>query len=1479
MQQLATDSLTFWFSIVCLTHIVSAVERMKSLMERCPDGYFGYKCKFRCQCQHQEVCDKISGQCPKGCKNGFWGTSCHLDNMCYYNNQRRLYLGSISYTSKMNTCQRWEAKVPHAHNYTEKSFPDNRLPSNFCRTTPDSDRPWCYTTDTHHRWGYCKINNCECPVGRFGQNCHKECHCKDDNEKCDSMKGICRTGCARGWSGLDCQKPEDCPENFYGWECGLVCQCDNPRHCDRFWGPTKYCNCKNGFFNPPNCEPVTAPKIVDFVNEKVNSGQASEFNCTIAAYPTPTDRDVSLISEDGKRYSPKSYKDLEGYLYTRQFTFSAQNVMYNEKYTCSIQSTAGSSKMTKAANVFQLPRLVSAPAIYHVSSTNATVFWYPWNKNRGDTGDEPVISYHVYIKHKHENTYTPAGRLLSSQCADKCLFTFNNLQANTMYLVYVVVQRSGLGGEGLPSPYMYINTECAAPKLPVVIEKISSDLQLNETFPKTKVTVKWKDPDLSSINCQRIKKYILYISSELGRTSDRQRDKRIIEITGDGDSVSVPDLEPFMQYCAEIEFQNDAMYTSPLSTRECIVTQSTVPGPPTYFRLHSHNSTAATLTWQPPKNNVGAILKYHVQYYEDNNPTLKEFVVLALEKETIEFTMTHLRPNTYYKVKVKAENVAGNGTTTPNNVVFTTEEGVPGPVHHLTNVSKTTTSLGLQWQLPLQPNGQVLHFEASCQAKESLSNGPSVSPHVNIVPPNVLEIVIRNLLPATLYMCSVTGRTKKGLGQPANIQVWTLPEEPSPPFPPEIIKLTENTATLKLHESNDRTIRFYRLIVETHRNGPRKRNTYKHLVELNYDHHSSMKGITNTYITAQFPRYRLRGTFVIGDNRTYEGYYNGPLKQDQEYTIWLGAFSNVDGINQHVFVKADRPIQARSFSEEKSTNSVPVIIGVIIVFLLLIAISVVLLLLWRRRHNTDEQEKAEIPFFGPRIFPEPESSDPSLPMSKEKHPSIDNIDSEPLINSPLNDCILDSEPMYYNSDDVIAPIKVEDLWDYIRSNKQNDLEGLKREFKLLPAGITSTCEIARRNENKLKNRYGNIIAYDHTRVVLDVEGEDIHDDYINANYIDGYNKKKVYIAAQGPSRPTVNDIWRMAWKENSKSIIMLTNSTESGKKKCDQYWPDTGCEQYGNISVQLLNTDVLPDFTVRTFLISKGGQSKYLKQFHYTAWPDHGVPRFGHSLLLFRQKIRLYDSLDSGTLIVHCSAGVGRTGTYIAIDTQLEKAKSEGIIDVFNFVHLMRTQRVNMVQTLEQYVFVYDCLLEALICGDTTISLRAFPDVYSDLCQFDADISKTKLEEQFEILKLLSTTIERDESSTALTPENIFKNRCKNIIPANRCRPYLMTSCEGCNDYINAVFLNSYCKKDHLLVTQMPLPNTVTDFWRLIYDHKSYCIVMLNEVERNDDTCEQYWSEEPDGVVYGPFQVETTSEIKSNPIVTVRDFTVTCSVM
>ncbi|GFN95135.1 receptor-type tyrosine-protein phosphatase t, partial [Plakobranchus ocellatus] len=947
-------------------------------------------------------------------------------------------------------------------------------------------------------------------------------------------------------------------------------------------------------------------------------------------------------------------------------------------------------------------------------------------------------------------------------------------------------------------------------------------------------------------------------------------------------------LKPGTNYLIYVRAINGAGLGGP-SNLIRITTMEVPPDPPENLKADSVDFAKVELSWNPPTRPNGRLLKYLIVYKEEGKKKRTNEMVADGGKMAVNYTLSGLKTGTHYKIHVKAENIMGTSHSSNQVIVVTSK---PNPVGNLFNISRSSTSFKLRWTLPESGGDMMESILVQCDLSRSLTSPPGQKPVRIKLDPNTVEVLVRNLSPASLYVCSVKNNYHAlGVVREAHIKVWTMPAELKPPRSPQVIGYTDNSATLKLFESDDRTIDFYRIVVESvgrRDTNRRRRDLYENdathpdvvrlpraamrVQDMTHDIHTARANGETAYVTAEFEPHRLRGTFTVGDKKTYNGYYNGPLKKELQYTFWLVAYSNVDGIQQSQLVKVDKPLEARSTGAAPTSNSITVMVGVIAVFILLILIFAVLLILWRRHHIAEDREKAEMPSFGPAILPEPETPEPSTPLGKE-----DEV--EQLIDVPSTELLVEAEPVYTNTDDVYPPIKVEDLWDYIRSAKQNDLDGLKKEFKLLPAGVTAPCEVARRNENKYKNRYGNIIAYDHSRVLLDPEGDDKTDDYINANYIDGYKKQRVYIAAQGPSKPTLNDIWRMAWKENSKTIIMLTNVTESGKKKCEVYWPETGSEQYGNISVQLLETDVLPDFTIRTFLMSKGGQSKYIKQFHYTTWPDHGVPRFGHSLLLFRQKIRAYDLLDSGTVIIHCSAGVGRTGTYISVDTQLEMAKSEGLIDVFNFVHHMRSQRVNMVQTLEQYVFVYDCLLEALICGDTTVTSYAFPELYTELCLFDQDISKTKLEEQFEILKLLSTTIERDESTSALSQENIFKNRCKNIVPANRCRPYLMTACEGGNDYINAVYLNSYVKRDQLLVTQMPLPDTVTDFWRLVYDHKSHCIVMLNEVETNDDvsgqTCEQYWTEDPGGITYGPFHVETTSEIKSNPIVTVRDFTLT----
>ncbi|GFO41460.1 receptor-type tyrosine-protein phosphatase kappa, partial [Plakobranchus ocellatus] len=231
------------------------------------------------------------------------------------------------------------------------------------------------------------------------------------------------------------------------------------------------------------------------------------------------------------------------------------------------------------------------------------------------------------------------------------------------------------------------------------------------------------------------------------------------------------------------------------------------------------------------------------------------------------------------------------------------------------------------------------------------------------------------------------------------------------------------------------------------------------------------------------------------------------------------------------------------------------------------------------------------------------------------------------------------EPIYVNVTNrkQSMPVPVPDLYDYICKNKERSCEGFIREFEELPMGLLAQCDIARKPENKSKNRYGNIVAYDHSRVILDPLPNEPFSDYVNANFMDGYSRKQMYIASQGPNKVMIRDFWRMVWQHRVSKIVMLTNLHEVGKKKCEQYWPDEGTQKYGDLSVLLVNATKYSDFVIRTFELTKEGEnSRIVKQFHFTTWSDHGAPTYPTTLLAFRRKVVNFKPEDTAPILSHC---------------------------------------------------------------------------------------------------------------------------------------------------------------------------------------------------------------------------------------------------
>ncbi|KAJ7327254.1 hypothetical protein JRQ81_017013 [Phrynocephalus forsythii] len=460
------------------------------------------------------------------------------------------------------------------------------------------------------------------------------------------------------------------------------------------------------------------------------------------------------------------------------------------------------------------------------------------------------------------------------------------------------------------------------------------------------------------------------------------------------------------------------------------------------------------------------------------------------------------------------------------------------------------------------------------------------------------------------------------------------------------------------------------------------------------------------------------------------------------------------------------------------------------------------------------------------------------------------------------------------------PLPVDKVEEEINRRMADDNKLFREEFNALPAcPIQATCEAASKEENKEKNRYVNILPYDHSRVHL-TPLEGVPDsDYINASFINGYQEKNKFIAAQGPKEETVNDFWRMIWEQNTATIVMVTNLKERKECKCAQYWPDQGCWTYGNIRVSVEDVTVLVDYTVRKFCIQQVGDvtnkkpQRLVTQFHFTSWPDFGVPFTPIGMLKFLKKVKTCNPQYAGPIVVHCSAGVGRTGTFIVIDAMLDMMHSERKVDVYGFVSRIRAQRCQMVQTDMQYVFIYQALLEHYLYGDTELEVTSLETHLQKIYNKIPGTSSNGLEEEFK--KLTSIKIQNDKMRTGNLPANMKKNRVLQIIPYEFNRVIIpVKRGEENTDYVNASFIDGYRQKDSYIASQGPLQHTIEDFWRMILEWKSCSIVMLTELEeRGQEKCAQYWPSDG-SASYGDITVELKKEEECESY-TVRDLLVT----
>uniref|UniRef100_A0A670ZM14 protein-tyrosine-phosphatase n=1 Tax=Pseudonaja textilis TaxID=8673 RepID=A0A670ZM14_PSETE len=807
-----------------------------------------------------------------------------------------------------------------------------------------------------------------------------------------------------------------------------------------------------------------------------------------------------------------------------------------------------------------------------------------------------------------------------------------------------------------------------------------------------------------------------------------------------------------------------------------------------------------TITWEPFGYNVTRCHKYnltvHYRYQTGGQEQVREEVSWDTDNSHPQHTISNLSPYTNVSVKLILMNPEGRKES--QEIVVQTDEDVPSAVP-LESIQGNTfeEKIFLQWKEPVQTYGVITLYEITYKAVSSFDPEIDLSNQSGRVLKhgNETHYLFFGLHPGTTYSFTIRASTAKGFGPPVTSQFTTKISAPSmPPYELETpLNQTDSTVRvlLKPAQSRGAPVSVYQIVVEEER--PRRtKKTTEILKCYPVPIHFQNASILNSqyYFAAEFPAHSIQMAqpFTIGDNKTYSGFWNTPLLPHKSYSIYFQAASRANGVTSSLFLNVSFLRKLAKKRKETLSNTRQE---------MTVMVNSMDKSYAEQGTNCDEAFSfMDTHNLNGRYETQTVGSDTSSLVQSHTYKKRDPVD------------------VPYQTGQLHPAIRVADLLQHITQMKCAEGYGFKEEYEVSKLHITHT-----------------MLCYS----------------------LPGYHRPNHYIATQGPMQETIYDFWRMIWHENTASIVMVTNLVEVGRVKCCKYWPDD-TEIYKDIKVTLIETELLAEYVIRTFAVEKRGahEIREIRQFHFTGWPDHGVPYHATGLLGFVRQVKSKSPPNAGPLVVHCSAGAGRTGCFIVIDIMLDMAEREGVVDIFNCVRELRSRRVNMVQTEEQYVFIHDAILEACLCGDTSVLASQVRSVYYEMNKLDPQTNSSQIKEEFRTLNMVTPTLRVEDCSIALLPRNHEKNRCMDVLPPDRCLPFLITIDGESSNYINAALMDSYKQPSAFIVTQHPLPNTVKDFWRLVLDYHCTSIVMLN------DLCPQYWPE--NGVHrHGPIQVEFVS--------------------
>ncbi|XP_023316235.1 phosphatidylinositol phosphatase PTPRQ-like isoform X3 [Trichogramma pretiosum] len=887
----------------------------------------------------------------------------------------------------------------------------------------------------------------------------------------------------------------------------------------------------------------------------------------------------------------------------------------------------------------------------------------------------------THMEHKHVGpAYT-----------NETFYEFENLYSCTVYLVSVVAVDSS------NSESDKVATIESAPTLATISQ---SPVLSNATqyITKNSINVTWNALDPSN-NCT-LKE--IYFNCSWDKTHGMGYDVFNSNVTVSIENKTIDELQhistivdnvsPFTDYICQALIKNEAG-SSNWSTPVLITTEEDLPGEPLNFQTYNKNH-GIEFTWEPPKIMPGRFIGYRLEYTweplymvpthcKGSKPKRKVCSIPATNKS---WTENENEISAFYETKLAAATSIGVGPYVFSKF-SSNKVGIPSAVTNLqcrTQTSKEDLKLLdtiLTWQLPCSLRGNLISFSVEYSGERDCEG---CSPHKGVTelnieyditnPDEVFSINLGELKPAYNYTFTVRAKSTASddYGDPSLINM-IYPSGLPAMLPADYIQIlgmgdyrmdhTSRSATLLLpiFDDSNGPVQFYAVMVTAlsphNWTSEGRWNVHKQGWPATFSWKNASDNDFTLVYQATVPFWSLKDAeiaeyggfsavkYTVGKDTTCaymefrsesKAYCNGPLKPNTWYEVKMRAFTSDGYIDSPTFrIKTD--------PELNLTLTIGALSGILLIgFLLTVVFGL------KRFSLCEFFNCARLKF---RRTPEPN------PMTIRKF---------------MRHCKVIKD----------NPGKL--------SNEYQMLQTLSLDL-ILP------CNAACLRINRSKNRYSDILPYDFTRVKLSILDGDSATDYINASYIRGYSGRNEYIACQGPKSDTCYDFWRMICELEIEFVVMLTNLVEQGREKCFRYWPHMGeTAEYGDIKITSIKTMYFGTFVKRCFTVERDHYQKTVSQLHFVKWPDHDIPDGYEQTLYFVKYYRNQLNMKKGLSVVHCSAGIGRTGTFIAIDMVLQHIENHRRIDIFRTVYGMRRDRGLMVQRESQYAFIYFCVHYAL---------------------------------------------------------------------------------------------------------------------------------------------------------------------------------------